>query len=79
MSANDSAWGSYPQGFLRQLQRDLGLDGRDAAGALAKRFGTRPSDEFVKSCWQTIRDRWIIKNPTIRKSIVAELRARGLG
>ena len=79
MSTRDNAWGSYPQGFLRQLQRDLGLEGKDAAVELAKTFGARPSDEFVKSCWQTVRDRWIIKNPTVRKSIVADLRTRGLG
>ena len=79
MSINDFAWGSLPQGFLRQLQRDLGLEGRDGAGALAKKFGTPPSDDFVRLCWQTIRDRWVAKNPTVRKSIVADLRARRLG
>lgn len=79
MSASDFTWEAYPQGLLRQLQRELRLEGDDPVEALAKRFGTRPSDEFVKTCWQSIRDRWVIKTPAVRKSIVTDLRAKGLG
>ena len=79
MGANDVAWGSYPPGFLRQLQHDLNLVGDDPAALLATTFGAQPSDEFVKQCWPTIRDRWVIKSPMVRRSVVAELRAKGLG
>ena len=79
MGVSDVAWGSYPKGFLRQLQRDLNLVGDDPAALLATTFGAQPSDEFVKRCWPTIRDRWVIKSPTVRRSVVAELRAKGLG
>ena len=79
MGVSDVAWGSYPRGFLRQLQRDLNLVGDDPAALLATTFGAQPSDEFVKRCWPTIRDRWVIKSPTVRRSVVAELRAKGLG
>ncbi len=79
MGVSDVAWGSYPRGFLRQLQHDLNLVGDDPAALLATAFGAQPSDEFVKRCWPTIRDRWVIKSPTVRRSVVAELRAKGLG
>jgi hypothetical protein len=72
-------WASLPAGLLRQLQRDLALTGSDPALALKRSFGARPSEEFVKLAWGSLRDRWVAKDPVVRKSIVADLRARDLG
>lgn len=72
-------WASLPAGLLRQLQRDLQLAGSDPALALRRAFGARPSEAFVKLAWGSLRERWVAKDPVVRKSIVADLRAKDLG
>ena len=72
-------WAALPGGLLREVQRELGLTGPDPAAALKRAFGARPSDEFVKQAWGPLRERWIAKDPVVRKSVVSELRAKNLG
>jgi hypothetical protein len=79
VDSKDFAWEACPQGLLRQLKRDLEIEGPDLAGALKRRFGSPPSESFVKSCWPTIRDKWVIKTPAVRTSVVSDLRTKGLG
>jgi len=72
-------WSALPAAVRQHLTGDLGLAGDDTARALARRFGAVPTEAFVKAAWATLRDRWIAKDPVLRRSVVSALRARGLG
>jgi hypothetical protein len=72
-------WSALPSRMLRQLQDDLGIEDADAARGLANRFGAKPTEAFVREAWKALRDRWIAKDPAVRRSVVSALRARGLG
>lgn len=72
-------WSALPAELLEQLKHDFDLEGGDVARALARRFGAEPDESFVKEAWPAIRDRWIAKDPAIRRSVVTALRARELG
>jgi hypothetical protein len=72
-------WSALPSGLLRQLQRELDLKGQNPADALKKAFGTRPTIDFVGASWPHLRERWVAKDPVIRRSVVSELRSKGLG
>ncbi|MGH8988674.1 MAG: T3SS (YopN, CesT) and YbjN peptide-binding chaperone 1 [Acidimicrobiales bacterium] len=73
-------WSALPARLLGQLEKDLGVDD-DArlARVLVKRFGSRPTETFVKETWTALRDSWIAKDPAVRRAVVTALRARGLG
>lgn len=71
-------WEAVPQPLLRRLARDLELPG-EAARALAETYGKRPRAEFVRDSWPVLRDVWLRKDTKMRRHVVAELRARGLG
>ncbi len=72
-------WSALPSGLLGQLKDDFGIEGGDVARALARRFGAAPTETFVKEAWTALRDRWVAKDPVLRRSVVSALRARGLG
>ncbi len=72
-------WSALPSALLRQLRDDLGIEDADVARALARRFGARPTEIFVKETWKALRERWIAKDPAARRAVVSALRARGLG
>ncbi len=72
-------WSALPSTLLRQLRDDLGIEDADVARALARRFGTKPTEIFVKETWKALRERWIAKDPAVRRPVVSALRARGLG
>lgn len=79
MPQNRFDWSALPNGLLRQLREDLGLSARGVPQALAKRFGAQPTERFVQEVWPALRDRWVAKDPVVRRSIVTTLRERGLG
>jgi len=72
-------WSALPAGLLRQLRRELHLGGGDPAEALKRLFGARPDEEFVRSAWPALRERWVAHDPVVRRSVVTALRARHLG
>ncbi len=72
-------WSALPAELLEQLRHDFELSGDDVAGALAARFGPEPNEGFVKEAWPALRDRWLAKDPAVRRAVVSALRARELG
>ncbi len=72
-------WSALPGGLLRQLEDDLAIGGPDVVLALARRFGSVPTEDFVRDAWPALRDRWIARDPVVRRSVVSALRARGVG
>ena len=78
MASTAFDWSALPAGLLRQLKDDLGL-GASPAAALARKFGSRPDEEFIRLTWPALRERWIARDPVVRHSLAAELRAKGLG
>lgn len=79
MAKTHFRWSALPAGLRRQLGEDLGLPKKDVTRALADRFGPEPTERFVKDAWTALRDRWISKDPAVRRAVVSALRARGLG
>ena len=72
-------WSVLPAGLRHQLAEDLGIPGDDLARVLTANVGEEPTEEFVKDAWPALRDRWIAKDSSVRRSGVSALRARGLG
>lgn len=71
-------WEQLPSTLRRRLARDLDLDG-DPPIALRKAYGARPGEDFVRDAWPILRDEWLAKDGTARRSVVAQLRDRKLG
>jgi len=71
-------WTNLPEQMLRGVCRDLGLDG-DPAETLHVAYGARPSDNFVRDAWPSLRDRWLAKDGEARRFVVGELWQRGIG
>lgn len=78
MTRQRFSWTSLPPTLLRALQRELSLEG-DPAEALRRRYGARPSPEFVGATWPLLRERWLRRDRTARASVVERLRTRRLG
>ena len=72
-------WSALPAGLRKELADDLKIPGDDVARGLATRFGAEPTEDFVKEAWTALRDRWIARDPAVRRSVVSALRERGLG
>jgi len=72
-------WSALPAGLLRQLRCELALGRGDPATALKRVFGARPDEAFVRLAWPALRERWVAKDPVVRRSVVMALRARHLG
>ena len=71
-------WEQIPADTLNEIARDLGLDD-DALPVLPRLYGMRPSTDFVRDLWPTLREGWLARDGAARAWVVEELRAVGLG
>ena len=62
MPNRNFAWSNLPLDLLKALTRDLQLNSSDPAGALAAEYGTCPTDNFVLDAWESLRDRWLVRD-----------------
>src|SRR5665647_464056 len=72
-------WTNLDDSLLRGLCRDLGLGVAEPAKTLTYNYGARPTDDFVRETWPSLRDRWLAKDPLSRGSVVDALWSLGLG
>jgi hypothetical protein len=72
-------WDALPAGLLRRLANELELPSDDPAGRLRKTFGARPDEEFARIAWPALREAWLARDASTRRSVAIALRARGLG
>lgn len=73
------SWTNLDDMLLRRLCRDLNLDPTDPAGSLRSCYGARPTDDFVRDAWPTLRERWLANDGPSRRSVVDHLWGLGLG
>lgn len=76
---SDVRWDALPGTVLRELAAGLGLRRADAATQLADRYPAGPDESFVRATWPVLRDRWVARQPGVRRRLVEALRHRGLG
>jgi hypothetical protein len=79
MGKHSFDWSVLPVGLRRQLAEELGVPDDDLPRVLEAKVGEQPTEQFVKSAWPALRDRWIARDPAVRRSVVSALRVRGLG
>jgi hypothetical protein len=72
-------WESLPPELLDELAVELDLAGEDTLVALRRRYGARPTTQFVRDLWGTLRDGWLTRDTDARAWVATELRAAGLG
>lgn len=75
MPAYRFSWDLFDDDTVRELARDIGYAGRDAAGArayLSPRVA-RPNDDFVRQTKNTLARVWLPKHPAVGGAIVREL------
>ncbi len=72
-------WDNLPYRVQLSLCSHLGLDRRDAARSLRKRYRARPREDFVADAWPVLRDDWLGRDRTVRRAAILNLRAAGLG
>jgi hypothetical protein len=72
-------WESIPTEVLDELATELELAGEDTLAGLRRRYGARPTTQFVRDLWATLRDGWLTRDEDARSWVAAELRAAGLG
>lgn len=72
-------WDNLPPHLLRALTKDYDLDGRTELDALRSWYGARPTEEFVQSAWEVLRDSWLPRDMEARKSVVGQLWQLGVG
>jgi type I restriction enzyme M protein len=72
-------WANLPGQMLRGLCKDLDLDATDPAESLRAAYGARPTGEFVRECWPSLRDRWLASDGEARRAVVEDLWEGGLG
>jgi hypothetical protein len=51
----------------------------DPIVSLRRRYGARPSTQFVRDLWTTLREGWLARDAASRNWVATELRAAGLG
>ncbi len=76
------SWNHLPDEVARGLCWDIGLigvDDDDPTRALNRRFGVKPSDEFITVAWGTLRERWLAVDRHARSSVVRQLRRDRVG
>ena len=78
MAAGEFRWTSLRAGLLREIRDELKLGKRKPEIALAD-VVVVPDDEFVRTTWPLLRDRWLATESSVRSSVVGELRAKHLG
>jgi len=69
-------WTNLPPSLLTALCRDLDLHPGDKGHAivLQEAYGTRPTEEFVRDAWPTLRESWLRTSKDSREWVVDELR-----
>ena len=70
------SWSNLPQSLLSDLCRDLiGPYNHDEgpAAALQAEYGARPTEEFIRDAWPTLRASWLTTAKEPRKLIVQAL------
>ena len=69
-------WTNLPPSLLRALCCDLDIDpADDPASAMRAAYGARPSPDFVRDGWETLRESWLRTSRESREWVVSELRA----
>ncbi len=64
-------WANLPPPLLRALCRDLALDGSgEPAVTLQTAYGARPSEEFIRETWDTLRESWLRTDKASREWVV---------
>ena len=72
-------WNNLPAASLRVLCRELGFPDEDPADLLRAAYGARPTDAFVQEVWPLVRKGWLPRDTQLRKRVVEDLWALGLG
>jgi hypothetical protein len=72
-------WESIPTEVLDEIATELELAGEDTLAGLRRRYGARPTTQFVRDLWATLRDGWLTRDDDARAWVATELRAAGLG
>ena len=71
-------WESVPVEILEEVGTALGLSG-DLLIQLRRRYGAKPTTQFVRDLWVTLRDGWLRRDDVARTWVAGELRGAGLG
>lgn len=79
MTRERFAWPNLPGPVLVALARYFGLHRREAAIELRRRYGSRPTVDFVRDAWPALRDGWLARDRDHRSAVVRDLRTRRLG
>lgn len=71
-------WEVVPAEILDELGTGLHLDG-DVIVQLRRRYGARPTTQFIREAWTILREGWLRRDDALRVWVVGELRDAGLG
>ncbi|MGQ0624810.1 MAG: T3SS (YopN, CesT) and YbjN peptide-binding chaperone 1 [Sporichthyaceae bacterium] len=71
-------WEVVPADILDELGAGLHLDG-DVIVQLRRRYGARPTTQFIREAWPILREGWLRRDDALRVWVVGELREAGLG
>ncbi|MGQ0629993.1 MAG: T3SS (YopN, CesT) and YbjN peptide-binding chaperone 1 [Sporichthyaceae bacterium] len=71
-------WEVVPAEVLDELGTGLHLDG-DVIVQLRRRYGARPTTQFIREAWTILREGWLRRDDALRVWVVGELRDAGLG
>jgi len=71
-------WETIPTDVLAELATELELSD-DPLVHLRRRYGARPTTQFVRDLWSTLRDGWLTRDVDSCAWVATELRAAGLG
>lgn len=71
-------WESVPAEILGEVAAALDLTG-DVLVPLRRRYGAKPTTQFVRDLWVTLRDGWLSRDEIARTWVAGELRGAGLG
>ena len=72
-------WAQVKPPVLKGLALAAGLDHRNAADRLRRRFGAKPTEDFIQEMWPTLRDEWLSRDRPAAKALADALRSRGAG
>ena len=73
MPRHKFAWNNLPPALLRGLAIDLGLDHTDPVQALQAEYGPVPDETFVMDAWESLRRRWLARDPDCLAEVVRGL------
>lgn len=71
-------WSNLERSLLDSLASDLNLKG-EASEALEKKYGAKPTAEFIREAWPTLLSSWLANDVEARQHLSSKLRAKGLG